>query len=430
MAIQVKNLSTKTIVTQSDTTNEYLYLTNISNRTDTKLKLNDLYTYAVSTGSGSPLFLPGSELNTLQFKSIAALDNILTISDGSSIGLSINELKIDLSKCDNLTSLFLSTVNLTANVGATVLPTANGGTNKSTAYAVGDVVYASGTTTLAGLADIATGNALISGGVGVAPSWGKIALTTHVSGTLPVASGGTGKTSFTLNGVAYGNNTGVLGVSAAGANGQLLIGGSGAPAFATLACSDSSIAFTTGSNSLSLSTKIATLQNSSGTAGLIVDGSGNLISQANATLAYKRPVVNVTSGTYAPTAAQSGTLFTLNLAGGITVTLPTAAAGLTYEFHVGTTFTGTLTINANTSTTDTLQGAIHMGTGLILNDGDDNVENWGYASPAAADHQYIADADTKGRLLGTRIKYTAITDAIWLVEGFAITSGGIATPWT
>ena len=41
---------------------------------------------------------------------------------------------------------------------------------------------------------MATGNALISGGVNTAPSWGKIGLTTHVSGTLPVANGGTGIT--------------------------------------------------------------------------------------------------------------------------------------------------------------------------------------------------------------------------------------------
>jgi hypothetical protein len=58
---------------------------------------------------------------------------------------------------------------------------ANGGTNLSS-YAVGDLIYASGTTTLAKLADIATGNALISGGVGVAPSWGKIGIGSHVSG--------------------------------------------------------------------------------------------------------------------------------------------------------------------------------------------------------------------------------------------------------
>ena len=83
---------------------------------------------------------------------------------------------------------------LTTGVTGT-LPIANGGTNLTT-YTTGDIVYASATNTLNQLADVATGNALISGGVGVAPSYGKIGLTTHVSGTLPVANGGTGITSL------------------------------------------------------------------------------------------------------------------------------------------------------------------------------------------------------------------------------------------
>lgn len=66
-----------------------------------------------------------------------------------------------------------------------------GGTGQ-TSYAVGDILYASTTTALSKLAGVATGNALISGGVGTAPSWGKIGLTTHVSGLLPLANGGTG----------------------------------------------------------------------------------------------------------------------------------------------------------------------------------------------------------------------------------------------
>jgi hypothetical protein len=41
-------------------------------------------------------------------------------------------------------------------------------------YAIGDLIYASGSTTLSKLADVATGNALISGGITTAPSWGKI----------------------------------------------------------------------------------------------------------------------------------------------------------------------------------------------------------------------------------------------------------------
>lgn len=72
-----------------------------------------------------------------------------------------------------------------------VLPAKNGGTGQSS-YTVGDLLYASGATALSKLADVATGNALISGGVGVAPAWGKIDLTTTVSGILPAANGGTG----------------------------------------------------------------------------------------------------------------------------------------------------------------------------------------------------------------------------------------------
>jgi hypothetical protein len=88
-----------------------------------------------------------------------------------------------------------------------VLAATKGGTGQST-YAVGDIVYASTTTALSKLADVATGNALISGGVGVAPSYGKIGLTTHVSGTLPVTNGGTGQTTYTDGQLLIGNTSG------------------------------------------------------------------------------------------------------------------------------------------------------------------------------------------------------------------------------
>jgi len=99
-------------------------------------------------------------------------------------------------------------IGLTTHVSGT-LAVGSGGTNL-TSYAVGDLLYASGTTTLASLADIATGNALITGGVGVAPSYGKIGLTTHVSGTLAVGSGGTGATTLTANGILLGNGTSAI----------------------------------------------------------------------------------------------------------------------------------------------------------------------------------------------------------------------------
>lgn len=90
--------------------------------------------------------------------------------------------------------------------GLSTITAAKGGTGQ-TSYAVGDILYANTTTSLAKLADVATGNALISGGVSTAPSWGKIGLTTHVSGTLAVGNGGTGQTTFTAGQVLYGNGT-------------------------------------------------------------------------------------------------------------------------------------------------------------------------------------------------------------------------------
>jgi hypothetical protein len=91
------------------------------------------------------------------------------------------------------------------DVSATILTTNNvvtaaqGGTGQSS-YITGDLLYASGTTALSRLADTAINNALISGGVGVAPSWGKIGLATHVSGNLPVTNlnSGTAATSSTF----------------------------------------------------------------------------------------------------------------------------------------------------------------------------------------------------------------------------------------
>lgn len=88
---------------------------------------------------------------------------------------------------------------------AAAVTAAQGGTGQ-TSYAVGDILYASTTSALSKLADIATGNALITGGVGVAPSYGKIGLTTHVSGTLPASSGGTGLTAIGGDVTLLGSN--------------------------------------------------------------------------------------------------------------------------------------------------------------------------------------------------------------------------------
>jgi len=88
------------------------------------------------------------------------------------------------------------------NLGSTVITngTWNGGTIQP-AYG------GTGLTTFT-----ATNNALYSTGA-----------TTLTAGTLPVAAGGTGNTTLTSNGVVYGNGTSAAGITAAGTTGQVLI---------------------------------------------------------------------------------------------------------------------------------------------------------------------------------------------------------------
>lgn len=87
---------------------------------------------------------------------------------------------------------FIIPVNLVTDVSG-VLPANKGGTGLSS-YAVGDLIYASAPTTLSRLADVAVGQLLSSGGVGVAPSW-SASPTLTTSLTTPLVIGGVGATS-------------------------------------------------------------------------------------------------------------------------------------------------------------------------------------------------------------------------------------------
>jgi hypothetical protein len=76
--------------------------------------------------------------------------------------------------------------NVTGTVGV-----ANGGTGV-VSPAAGTLLIGNGAAAMGQLADVALGNVLLSGGVGSAPAYGKVDLTAHVTGVLPLANGGTG----------------------------------------------------------------------------------------------------------------------------------------------------------------------------------------------------------------------------------------------
>ena len=133
----------------------------------------------------------------------------------------------------------------------------------------------------------------------------------------------------------------------------------------------------------------------------------------------KVPVESITAATYSVTEAQSGTIFTLNRAAGIVVTLPAATPGLRYEFYVETALTSNnYTVNA-ASSADTLTGVLQLIDIAILDshvDLNDNVITTGFSFPAAADHQLVTNKTTTGGLAGSHWIYTCITDSKWQIS--------------
>ena len=91
----------------------------------------------------------------------------------------------------NLTFSGAYTVTVPTLSLSNALVSTSGGTGTATT-AVGDLLQGSANNAWSKLTAIATGNVLISGGVGTASTWGKVGLDTHISGTLAVVSGGTG----------------------------------------------------------------------------------------------------------------------------------------------------------------------------------------------------------------------------------------------
>jgi hypothetical protein len=216
-----------------------------------------------------------------------------------------------------------------------VLPVANGGTNISS-YTIGDIIYASGTTTLSKLADIATGNVLLSGGIGVAPAYGKVGLTTHVSGTLPIANGGTNLTSTPTDG-------------------QLLIGStSGAGYSLATLTAGTAIGITNGAGAITINNNGVTSLTASTGISVSASTGGVTVTNTGVTSIVAGTNISISGGTGAVTVNTSATpTFATSVTSPLIIGGTTASSSLTLQSTsgVGTTDSMLFKVGNNGATT-------------------------------------------------------------------------------
>jgi hypothetical protein len=156
------------------------------------------------------------------------------------------------------------------------------------------------------------------------------------------------------------------------------------------------------------------------TTNLDIDSSGNITTTGY--LSAYANVSSITSATKSVESTDSGTVFTLNRAAGIVVTLPTAVAGLHYTFIVGTTFTGAGQITADNAS-DLLSGF------ATIFDPATATDNNTFIPDASDDVTIDLGAATQGWLVGGVIRLVATSAAIWHCEAFLHGDGSLATPF-
>lgn len=149
------------------------------------------------TGNLLDLQVAGSSLLKVTYQ--GAISN--STWNGTTIGAAYGGTGINSSSSTGIATVSSGTWSIASSLSAD-----KGGTGQ-TSYTVGDLLYASSTSALSKLAAVATGQVLVSNGVGTAPSWSATPSLTSVTtatltsvGSLAVTSASNGNISITPHG--------------------------------------------------------------------------------------------------------------------------------------------------------------------------------------------------------------------------------------
>ena len=192
--------------------NDYLLTANAVTPANNKFLLQDLFPTVNTLGATSEaLFVSITNKNVLNFKGIKSLSSTISVATASNnITLALNDNLINLANCNNATSGFLSSVALASNV----------------------------------------------------------------TGTLPVANGGTGATTLGANALLLGNGTSAVGSLGAATNGQIPIGRTGlSPVLANL-IAGANVTITNGSGTITIAASLSAFTNTVNAAGYNLYGTG------------------------------------------------------------------------------------------------------------------------------------------------------------
>jgi len=165
--LNLKTLTPKTVQQLSTNSNMYVYVQDTTTGIANRVLLDDVTKELppIVHGTGASVFknmgVNGKQMN---LRSIVSSSKFISVTqETNNISFSLRENILDLSLCNNGVSAFLSAVNLTEDVGTTILPVANGGTGAAT-LTDGGILLGSGTGAVTAMSVLAAGTIIYGDG--------------------------------------------------------------------------------------------------------------------------------------------------------------------------------------------------------------------------------------------------------------------------